>query len=125
MERAIPILPADDIGAAMDFYSSKLGFEVRFEVSEDGKNGLLGVGRGAIWLTLDSPMAGHGRNACVSLEVDDADAYFAECSPKVNVLRPPRTRRMGRAHVRPDRSVRQHDLRDGSGEVDRNGDGLC
>ena len=33
---------------------------------------------------------GHGRRACVSLEVDDADAYYREWSARVPVLRPPR-----------------------------------
>src|SRR5688572_29932068 len=87
MERAIPIFPADDLATAKDFYASKLGFQVVFEVSDDGKTGLLGLKRGAIQITLDSPMDGHGRNACVSLEVESADAYFEEWSKKVDVLR--------------------------------------
>ena len=63
---------------------------VLFEASEDGRSGLLGLERGTIRLTLDSPMDGHGRNACVSLEVEDADAYgYCEWSAKVVVLRPP------------------------------------
>ena len=33
---------------------------------------VLGLERGTIQLTLDSPMKGHGRDACVSLHVDDA-----------------------------------------------------
>lgn len=90
MERAIPILPADDLRAAKEFYATKLGFRVLYEVTEDGKNGLLGLARGTIQITLDSPMEGHGRNACVSLQVDNADAYFDEWSRKVDVLRPPK-----------------------------------
>ncbi len=66
MERAVPILPVDDLSVAKDFYATKLGFEVLFEVSDDGKNGLLGLARGTIRITLDSPMDGHGRNACVA-----------------------------------------------------------
>lgn len=31
-----------------------------------------------------------GRNACVSLEVDDADAYFEEWYEQVDALRPPK-----------------------------------
>jgi catechol 2,3-dioxygenase-like lactoylglutathione lyase family enzyme len=89
MERAIPILPAEDLAVAKTFYVDGLGFRVAFEASEDGRTGLLGVERGTIRLTLDSPMEGHGRNACVSLEVDDADAYYREWSAKVPVLRPP------------------------------------
>ena len=90
MERATPILPADDLSAAKSFYVDRLGFSIRFEVSEDGKSGLLGVQRGTIYLTLDSPMSGHGREACVSLEVDDADAYYNEWRNRVEVKRPPR-----------------------------------
>ncbi len=66
------------------------GFEWYSEASEDGRNGLLGLERGTIRLTFDSPMDGHGRNACVSLEVNDADAYHREWSTKVQVLRQPR-----------------------------------
>jgi uncharacterized glyoxalase superfamily protein PhnB len=90
MERAIPILPADDLGVAKEFYAAKLGFAVLYEASGDGRNGILGLARGTIQITVDSPMDGHGRNACVSLEVDDADAYFAEWSGRVHVLRAPR-----------------------------------
>jgi hypothetical protein len=60
MERATPILPADDLGAAKSFYVDGLGFSIRFEVSSDGKNELLGLERGTMYLTLDSPMSGHG-----------------------------------------------------------------
>jgi len=95
MERAVPILPADDISVAKDFYASKLGFRVTFEASDDGRNGLLGLARGTIQLTMDIPMDGHGRNACVSLEVDDADVYFDEWSRSVEVLRPPRNEPWG------------------------------
>jgi catechol 2,3-dioxygenase-like lactoylglutathione lyase family enzyme len=74
VERAIPQLPADDLRIAKDFYVNKLGFTVAFEATEDGRSGLLGLARGAIHLAVDSPMDGHGRNACVALEVNDADA---------------------------------------------------
>src|ERR1017187_3767477 len=87
MERAIPILPADDLATAKAFYVNGLGFRVTFEASEDGRSGLLGIERGTIQMTLDSPMKGHGRNACVALQVDDADAYYREWSAKVDVLR--------------------------------------
>lgn len=90
MERAIPLLPADELGVAKDFYVGRLGFSVLFEASEDGKAGILGLERGSIRITIDSPMEGHGRGVCVSLEVDDADAYFEEWSSRVEVLRPPK-----------------------------------
>jgi catechol 2,3-dioxygenase-like lactoylglutathione lyase family enzyme len=89
MEQAIPILPADDLAVARAFYVDGLGFRVLFEASEDGRSGVLGLERGTIRLTLDSPMDGHGRNACVSLEVEDADAYYREWSAKVDVRGPP------------------------------------
>ena len=53
-------------------------------------HGLLGVARGTMALTLDCPMAGHGREACVSLEVESADRYYAEWSARTAMLRPPR-----------------------------------
>ena len=90
MERAIPILPADDLTTAKAFYVDGLGFRVTFQASEDGRSGLLGLERGSIEITLDSPMDGHGRNACVALHVDDADAYYQEWSAKVKVLRAPK-----------------------------------
>lgn len=94
-ERAIPILPADDIRAARVFYEGKLGFRVTFDTSAGGKSGMLGLARGGIALTLDSPMDGHGRDACVSIEVEDADAYFEEWSQRVDVLRPPKNEEWG------------------------------
>ena len=95
MERAIPILPGDDIAIAKQFYVDGLGFRVRFEVTEDGKNGLLGVDRGTISLTIDCPMSGHGREACVSLQVDSADVYYEEWRQRVAVKRPPKNEEWG------------------------------
>lgn len=90
MERAIPILPGDDLSIMRGFYVNKLGFEVLFEATEDGVTGLLGIARGDIQITIDCPMPGHGRDACVSLEVESADAYYDEWSARVDVLRPPK-----------------------------------
>src|SRR5688572_915952 len=89
MERAVPILPADDLSVAKTFYE-KLGFHTTFESSEDGKSSIMGVERGSIALTIDSPMTGHGREACVSIIVDDADAYYREWSSQVAIPKPPR-----------------------------------
>jgi catechol 2,3-dioxygenase-like lactoylglutathione lyase family enzyme len=90
MERAVPILPTEDLELPKAFYVDRLGFRVTFKVSSDGHTGLLGIQRGSIEITLDSPMTGHGRNACVALQVDDADAYHREWSSQVNVLRGPK-----------------------------------
>src|SRR5579883_2195235 len=95
MEQAIPILPAEDLQSARAFYVDGLGFRVKFEASADGKSGLLGIERGGIQITLDSPMDGHGRNACVALQVEDADAYYREWSAKVQVLRAPKNEEWG------------------------------
>jgi catechol 2,3-dioxygenase-like lactoylglutathione lyase family enzyme len=83
MDLAAPILPAGDLTVAKAFYVDGLGFRVTFEVSENGRSGLLGLERGAIQLTLDSPMKGYGRDACVALHVDDPNTYYREWSPKV------------------------------------------
>jgi uncharacterized glyoxalase superfamily protein PhnB len=90
MERAVPILPGDDLRVAKDFYVGKLGFTVQFEATEDGKNGIMGVERGTIEVTIDCPMSGHGRDACVSLRVNNADAYYQEWREKVEIKRPPK-----------------------------------
>ena len=95
MARATPILPADALSVAKSFYVDGLGFNVRFEVSEDGKHGLLGLQRGTIYVTIDSPMRGHGRDACVALEVDDADSYYEEWRQRVAVKRPPKDEEWG------------------------------
>jgi len=46
LERAVPILPVDDLAVAKQFYVDKLGFEVVFEATDDGTTGLLGIRRG-------------------------------------------------------------------------------
>jgi catechol 2,3-dioxygenase-like lactoylglutathione lyase family enzyme len=89
LERAVPILPGDDLGVAKEFYVGKLGFALQFEATEDGKNGIMGVERGTIELTIDCPMSGHGRNACASLRVNDADACYEEWRHRVEIRRPP------------------------------------
>ena len=95
MERVVPILPADDLRTAKMFYVDRLGFKVRFEATEDGRNGILGLERGTMWLTLDCPMSGHGREACVSLQVDSADAYYDEWRERVQIRRPPKNESWG------------------------------
>lgn len=65
MELAIPILPADDLRAARAFYVDRLGFTVRFQASADGRTELRGLARGSMWLTIEAPMSGRGRQACV------------------------------------------------------------
>ena len=108
MERAIPILPVEDLATAKAFYVNGLGFRVTFETSDDGRSGLLGLERGTIQMTLDCPMQGHGRNACVALQVEDADAYYREWCAKVNVLRAPKDEDWG---------ARTFDLLDPSGNT--------
>lgn len=89
IERAVPVLPGDDLRVAKDFYVGKLGFNVQWEWTEDGKNGIIGFQRGTIELTVDCPMSGHGRNACVSLRVNSADAYYEEWRQKIEMKRLP------------------------------------
>ena len=88
MARAVPILPADDLAAARTFYVEKLGFQVEWLASDDGRTGLMGVTRDGIALTIDAPMSGHGRQACVSLRVESADAYHAEWRDKLAGIAP-------------------------------------
>ena len=72
----------------------------------------MGVERGTISITIDAPMSGHGRDACVSLHVNDADRYYREWREKVEIKNPPRDEVLGRADVQRARSIRQYDLRD-------------
>ncbi len=95
LEQAIPILPSDDLALSKAFYVDGLGFRVTFEASEDGHSGLMGLERGTIRITLDTRMDGHGRNACVSLQVFDTDACYREWSPRVTTLRAPRNEDWG------------------------------
>ena len=81
MERAVPVLPADDLTVARDFYVRGLGFSVRFEASEDGRNGIMGLERGS--------------EACVSLQVESADDYYQEWRERVAIRRPPRNESWG------------------------------
>ncbi|MBV8675180.1 MAG: VOC family protein [Acidobacteriaceae bacterium] len=104
----MPILPADDLATAKAFYVDGLGFSVTFESSADGRSGLLGLKRGTMELTIDCPMNGHGRDACVSLRVDDVDACYREWSARVAVLRAPRDEEWG---------ARTFDLLDPSGNT--------
>ena len=95
MERATAVLPGDDLAVAKRFYVDGLGFSVAWEATDDGKNGLLGVARGGMAITIDVPMDGHGRNACVTLEVESADRYYDEWRDKVAIDRPPRNETWG------------------------------
>jgi uncharacterized glyoxalase superfamily protein PhnB len=97
MELAVPVLPVDDIEVAKRFYVDQLGFSKNWEYrDESGKEGLLGVQRGGMKITLDCPMSGHGRDACVSLEVESADAYYEEWKARgVEIKRPPKNEEWG------------------------------
>ena len=92
MERAIPILPIDDPAEAKRFYVDALGFRLVFEAHypDDSVDAtILGVERGSIRIHLDSPMPGHGRDACVYLDLADADALYEEWRNKVTIDAPP------------------------------------
>ena len=95
VERAVPDLPADDLGVAKAFYVDKLGFSILFEETPDGRHGILGLRRGDLYLTLHAPMTGHGRLACATLHVKSADAYYAEWSSKVDIDAPPKNEYWG------------------------------
>ena len=75
---------------ARAFYVDRLGFTVQWEDTADGRTGIMGIAKGGIELTIDCPMSGHGRDACVSLRVNDAEAYYREWRDKVELPHPPR-----------------------------------
>jgi len=49
----------------------------------------LGVDGGRISVALDWPLSGHGREASVSRQVENADAYSAAWRGRVEIRRPP------------------------------------
>lgn len=89
-ERAVAVLPGDDVAVARAFYVDRLGFTLQWEDTADGRTGIMGLARGGIELTIDCPMSGHGRDACVALHVKDADAYYREWRDRVDIEHPPR-----------------------------------
>ena len=89
MPIAVANLPSSDLAVAKDFYVNKLGFQVLFESTEDGHSGLIGLERDGMRINLDSPMEGHGRNVCVSIEVEDIDTLYNEWSASVGMVEPP------------------------------------
>jgi catechol 2,3-dioxygenase-like lactoylglutathione lyase family enzyme len=91
MNRAVPNLPAADLMLAKAFYVEMLGFSVVFEaVSSDGdRSGLVGLEREGMRINVDAPMDGHGRLACVSLEVEDLDGMYEEWSERVTGIAAP------------------------------------
>lgn len=86
---AVPNLPSADLSVARQFFVNKLGFGVVFDNSDNGRSGLLGLERQGMRINVDSPMEGHGRNVCVSFEVDDVDALYKEWSRVLDNVRPP------------------------------------
>ena len=92
VERAVPIIPIDDVTVAKQYYIDGLGFRV---TAESGDGAITIIDRGTIHLTLDCPMDGHGRNICVGLEVEDADALYGEWRAKVPIDRPPKNEEWG------------------------------
>lgn len=95
MQRAVPNLPVDDLRVAKDFYVGKLGFSIRYEATQDGRSGVMGLERGAFVLHLDAPMSGHGRNVVATLEVDDTDALYEQWRGQADFGQPPRDEAWG------------------------------
>jgi catechol 2,3-dioxygenase-like lactoylglutathione lyase family enzyme len=88
MSLAIRNLPAVDLNAARRFYVDRLGFKVIFDSSDGGAEGLVGLERDGMRINIDAPMDGHGRKACVTLEVDNIEALHAEWIKALNLDEP-------------------------------------
>lgn len=99
MERAIPILPIDDPDEARRFYVNDLGFSVVLEShypNEPRQGTILGIERNGIRIHLDCPMPGHGRDACVYLDVGDADTLYEEWRRVVKIDAVPQNQPWGK-----------------------------
>ncbi len=85
-EDVIPVLPARDVGEALQFYVERLGFEVSFKDSDD-KPTYAGVRRGGVRLHLQFQFekdfqAGTAGQCMLRFLVDDPDALFEEYKDK-------------------------------------------
>jgi uncharacterized glyoxalase superfamily protein PhnB len=94
-ERAIPILPMDDPKRAKEFYVDALGFHEVFAARYGSDGTIFGLERGEIRIHLDCPMSGHGRAACVCLEVADADAVYHQWKAKTPISDIPKNEEWG------------------------------
>ena len=68
MERAIPLLPVEDLDIAKEFYVQRLGFGVRFEHRGEGRDGLLGVERGSSEAGAVEPHAGEDQRLAAAAD---------------------------------------------------------
>jgi catechol 2,3-dioxygenase-like lactoylglutathione lyase family enzyme len=85
--RANPFLRVPDIGEAVAFFTDTLGFTCEFQTHDYAS-----VQRDGVYFQMsgdgaDIPPKGGGRYT-VYVEVDDADALYAELKPKLDLLPP-------------------------------------
>ncbi len=89
MALAIPNLPSSNLSIAKAFYVGRLGFQVFFEETDNGITGIVGLERDGMRINIDAPMSGHGRQVCVSLEVEDIDRLYTEWSAALGLTEQP------------------------------------
>jgi len=87
----IPVLPVDDMGETLRFYTGKLGFSETFRDDAE-KPGYVGIKRDNVFVHLarcDGGLARTvGSQTMCRFVVDDVDALYAEYSKHQGVIHP-------------------------------------
>jgi catechol 2,3-dioxygenase-like lactoylglutathione lyase family enzyme len=74
LKAAVPVLPVEDVDKAVDFYTTRLGFEKAFAYGA-----YAGVQRGAVMIHLDAgERAAFPGPTCCRVDVQGVDALSAE-----------------------------------------------
>ncbi len=86
LKAVFPVVPARDVDEAVRYYVQRLGFDVKFQDSEDGPH-YVGVRRDGVELHIqfhsdEEFTAGTACRCDLRLEVDDPDALYEEYRDK-------------------------------------------
>lgn len=92
-EQLHPDMPVSDVLAAVDFYTTKLGFTLAFTWGEPASLAGVNLGNVQLFLKQGEP---NPKGWCVYFVVADADELYAyQCANGVDVMLPPEDREYG------------------------------
>lgn len=90
MIQSIPVLPAEDVAASLDYYVNKLGFTETFRDAD--KPRYAGLRRDSAWLHLSVCEEGLARTVASQtmcrFHVDDIEAYYTEVKSRGTTIHP-------------------------------------